>query len=814
MTSLLLDVRHALRVLARNASVTALAVLTLALAIGATTAVYSVVDGVLLRPLPYPSPDRLVAVWEVNHRGTYSRLADPNFNDFRDRSRSFTAMAKYEDSVASVAGVGAPTRENVATVTRDFFTVFGTHPALGRSFTATDARPGAAPTAVVSHRYWTQSLGSASALSGFHLRLDGRAYDVIGVMPAGFQFPAGVDIWVPAELDRDNPSRTSHNFRAAGRLRQGITAAQATADLSTIAKNIIRQSPEQGPYLLADAAAVPLRTSLTRNVASTLYVLFGAVFFLLLVACANVANLMLAQALARQREIAIRHALGAGLTRLARQFMAESLVLVSLSFVAGLLIAWLGTSTLLSLAPPDLPRQDNVSLNFTVLLFAAGLSAAVALALGLLTAVRAARRDPRATLVDTRGDSGGRTQRTGRIIVAAQMAITVVLLVGAALLGRSLLQVLSVDPGFRTEGLVAMDVALPYSDDPAAKERLIPFFTDLLGRLRGVPGIGEVAAASAVPMDGGLPDGLFAKLRPGEAPTTFDELGALFKQKERLGTADFCATTADYFHALGIPLRRGRVFREHDTSGAPHVAVINEALARAQWPGEDPIGRAIEFGNMDGNLEPLTIVGIVGDTREYGPEQPARPTVYVNLLQRPRFVTTVVMRSEIDPRGSIDAARKILGEVAPDVPPRFRTFTQIYSAALGPRYFNLTLVTAFAVTALILAVAGIYGVMAYTVTRRRREISVRVALGASPDTVRRMILRQGMTTTMAGVVVGVIGALLLTRTLENLLFGVKPTDPLTFAGSVALLAGVAAMACYVPARRATRADPIEALRQE
>jgi predicted permease len=773
-----------------------------------------VVDGVLLRPLPYPAPDRLLAIWEVNHRGTYSRLADPNFDDFRDRNRTFSAMAKYADGVASVAGAREPTRENVATVTKDFFKVLGVQPSLGRSFGAADARLGAAPTAVVSHRYWRQSLGAAASLSGFHLRIEGRAYEVVGVMPAGFQFPADVDLWVPAELDAENPSRTSHNFRALGRLRDGATVAQASADLSAIAKDIIRRSPEQGTYLLADAVALPLRDSLTRTVGSTLYILLGAVLFLLLVACANVANLMLAQAAARQREIAIRNALGAGLGRLVRQFIAEALVLVGASFFLGLLIASAGTSALLSLAPADLPRLDSVSINPVVLAFSAGLSAIVALALGLITAVRAGRRDPRVTLVDARGDVGGRAQRTSRIIVAAQMAITVVLLIGAALLGRSLLRVLSVDPGFRTEGLVAMDLALPYSDEPAAKARLFPFYTDLFERLRAIGGIEEVAAANEVPMDGGLPDGLFAMIEPANAPKSFDELGVLFKQKERLGTADYCAASPGYFRALGIRLVRGRVFDDRDAPGAPHVALVNESLARSQWAGVNPIGRTIEFGNMDGDLRPLTIIGIVGDTHEYGPEQPPRPTVYVNLLQRPRFATTVVIRSDADPRGTIGAARNILREVAPDVPPRFRTFAQIYGAALGPRYFNLTVVAAFAATALALAVAGIYGVMAYTVTRRRREIGVRVALGASPGTVRWMILGQGMRTTAAGVVAGVLGAVWLTRMLENLLFGITPTDPITFAATVGLLCGVAALACYVPARRATRADPVEALRQE
>ena len=817
MSTLLLDLRHAGRMLARNLSATLVAVFTLALAIGATTAIFSVVYGVLLRPLPYPAPDRLMAVWEVNHRGTYSRLADPNFDDFRDRNRTFSAMAKYAAVVTSVAGTAEPTRAAVATVTRDFFTVLGTHPWLGRGLTADDARIGAEPVVVVSHRYWEQSLGSAETLTDFHLRIANRVYSVVGVMPAGFQFPAKAELWLPAELDPENQSRTSHNYEAIGRLRDGVTLAQATADISGIAKDIVRRSPEQGTYLLTDAAVAPLLSSLTRRVGSTLYVLLGAVFFLLLVACANVTNLLLAQAAARQRELAIRHALGAGRGRLVLHFVAEAAVLLTVSCLGGLLVASLGTSALLSLAPADLPRLDDVSINRAVLAFAMGLSAVVAIALGLFTATRAARRDLRDTLVDGgRGQTGGASsQRVGRIVVAAQMAITVVLLIGAALLGRSLLRVLSVNPGFRTEGIVAMDLALPYSEDPEAKARLSPFLSGLFDRLRAIPGADEVAAANAVPMDGGLPDGLFVLLSPNDVPTKMEDLRILFKQKDRLGTADFGAVSPAYFHALGIPLVRGRLFDERDGPSAPHAAVISESLARSRWGSADPIGATIEFGNMDGDLRPLTVVGIVGDTREYGLEQPPRPTLYVNLLQRPRFSFTVVIRSSGgDLRALTAAARGALKDVARDVPPRFRTFAQIYSESFGARRFNLTLVSVFAGTALLLAVAGIYGVMTYSVTERRREIGVRVALGASPSQVLRIILSQGLMTTAIGVAVGILAALGLTRTLESLLFDVTPTDPVTFAGVIALLAMVATLACYVPARRATHADPMEALRQE
>ncbi len=813
--TILHDLRHAVRVLARNPGVSVVAIFTLALAIGATTAVFSVVHGILLRPLPYPDSGRLVAVWEVNDRGTYSRLADPNFNDFRDRNRTFLSMAKYAGMVQSVGGPGEPTRETVATVTRDFFEVLRVRPALGRPFGPGDCRVGAVPTVVVSHRYWARSFGSAAPFAAARLTVAGRVHEVIGVMPAGFEFPARADLWVPAELDEENTSRTSHNYWGVGRLRDGVDAARASADLGRIAADIIRDSPEQGRYLMTGAAAVPLQASLTGRVGPTLYLLLGAVFFLLLVACANVTNLLLAQAAVRQREIAVRRALGAGRGRLVLQFVVEALLLLVASAGLGVLAAWAGTRALISLAPADLPRLDEVSMNGAVLAFAVGLSALVAVGLGLVTAWRASRRDPREALADARGQAGSARSRLGRVIVAAQVAITVVLLVGAALLGRSLLRVLAVDPGFRTAGLVAMDLSFPYSDDPAVRARLAPFYASVFERLRAIPGVEDVAAASGVPMDGGRPDGLFAALQPGErAPETFDDLKALFGQEDRLGTADFCAASPAYFRALGVGVVRGRVFDERDGADAPHAAVINESLARARWPGVDPIGRSIEFGNMDGDLRPLTIVGIVRDTHEYGPEAPPRPTVYVNLLQRPRFWVTVVIKPAGDRAPVVAAARTVLRELAPDVPPRFRTFEQIYSEALGSRYFNLALLGAFAGSALVLAIAGIYGVMAYSVTRRRREIGVRVALGASPGHVRRMVLGQGLATTAAGAACGLLGALALTRTLESFLFGVTPTDPAAFAIVVALLGGAALLACYVPARRATRTDPVEAMRQE
>jgi predicted permease len=590
--STMLDLRHAFRVLAKNFSASAIIIFTLALAIGATTAIFSVVYGVLLQPLPYPNPDRLVAISEVNHRGGLSRLADPNFDDFRDRNRTMSAMAKYTAYTVSVSGGSEPTRSLVGVVSRDFFNVMGVTPAIGRAFASDDLHVGAAPTVVVSHRYWTERLGGATQLSSLVLNMESRSYVVIGVMPAGFQFPAKVDLWVPAELDTENHSRTSHNFYGVGRLRDGSTVGQAIGDLSAIAKDIVRHSDEQGDYLMVDATAVPLQTSLTGRVGSTLYVLLGAVFFLLLVACANVTNLLLSQAAARSRELAIRHALGAGRGRLIRQFIAEAFLLLAAGCGVGMLVASAGISALLALEPAELPRVDAVSLSWPVLTFAMGLSALVAVALGLITAARATRRDPRETLADgTRGQVGSSSQRAGRAIVAAQIAITVVLLVGAALLGRSLLRVLDVNPGFRTDGIIAMDLGMPDSDDPNAKTKIAAFYGDIFDRLRAIPGVEEVAAANAVPMDGGLPDGLFALIAPQQVPAKMSDLTVLFQQKERTGTADYCAVSPAYFHARGI--RRSRSAEHAARRGNQRVARAGAVVRRGS---DRPHGRVRQHG--------------------------------------------------------------------------------------------------------------------------------------------------------------------------------------------------------------------------
>ena len=827
MNSLLQDLRYALRQMGKNPGSTITAVLTLALGIGATTAIFSVVYGVLLRPLPYKDPSRIMAIFEVQPNGKWNRLADPNFDDFRDQSRSFESAAKYSAFPAAVSGGSQPTSSIVGHVSADFFKVFRVEPVLGRGFIPADDAKGAAPVAVVSYGYWKQYLGSSSDLSQLHLTISNTVYSVIGVTPPGFEFPKDVALWVSADRDGKNPSRTGHNFDAVGRLRDGIMVAEANVQISGIARRIYQSSSEKGDFLLKDATVVPLRDSITAGARPALLLLLGAVGFLLLVACANVANLRLAQASVRERELAIRSALGAARMRLVRQFVTEAFVLSLVGGCLGMFAAFVGVSGLLALAPQSLPRLNEVSINVPVLVFAFALCSAVAVGLGIFTAVRATSVNAREALTSGgHGQTGSQSsQRVGRSIVAAQIAITLALVVGAGLLGRSLMKVLDVNPGFRVDKIITMDISLPWLqwNDQKGRENQAHFYRSLVDRFKQIPGVRNVGAAISLPMASGwgLPNGEFRLMRLDEQPKAPPDLPAmgrlfdsLFSDKQRVGTADYCAATQGYFETLGIPLIKGRMFNDSDGPDTAHVALISESLARERWPGQDPIGHAIEFGNMDGDLRLLTIVGVVADVHEYGLDQPSRPTVYGDLFQRPLPAVTVTMLSDSDPGTITAAARDILREMDPGIPPRFGTFSHIYSDSLSSRRFNLVLVGAFGVVALLLAMAGVFGVMAYSVSRRTREIGVRVALGANAHDVLTMILGQGLRTVFIGVLIGVGGSLALTRAIQSLLFGISAADPITFVAVVALLVTAALLACYIPARRAAKVDPMVALRYE
>jgi predicted permease len=831
MNTLLHDLRYGLRVLVKNPGFTTVAVLTLALGIGATTAIFSVVYGVLLRSLPYPKPEQLVSIKEVAADGHLMQFTDPNFDDLRAANRSFVGMAKLSSWDITVSSGSVSSRVGVASVSRDFFHVMGVAPMLGRTFTNEELHEGGRPAAIASYGYWQEHLGSTTDLSQLKLRMENRSVAVVGVMPPEFGFPARSDLWTPAELWGETPSRTSHNWAmAVARLRGGVSLAGARSELSTLAYGLYQQyKPEID---MRDASVMPLRAALTTSIRPALLILLASVGFLLLVACANVANLSLARAAERQRELAVRAALGAGRARLVRQFLAESLLLSLTGSALGVLLARWGVDTLLALAPPSLPRLDEVSINLPVLAFALGLCVLVAVGLGVLTALRATATDPQAALAEGgRGTSGSiASHRLARGLVGAQVAVTLVLLAGAALLGRSLLRVLSVNPGFRTANIVTMELEVPGSQPTsmAAVAESIKdtkpgiFINRLFDRLRSIPGVEEVGGVSNLPLGeaGDCADGKFLLLdREPQFDPNKPEDQARFERFWTTtpgGSSDYCVASEGYFKALAIPLLSGRLFDERDGPDAPHAAVVSQSMARATWPNRDPLGRTIEFGNMDGDMRLLTVVGVVADAHYRSLEKPPEPTVYVNYRQRLRGGRdfNVVMRAATPPSSLVANVRRVVQDLAPDVAPRFQAFQDIFSASLATRRFNLTLVGVFAATALLLAVAGIYGVMAYSVARRTHELGVRMALGASAPHVLRLVLRQGMLTTAVGLAIGIAGALVLTRAMQSLLFGVSPTDPLTLL-AVALLLGLAALlASYLPARRATKVDPIVALRHE
>ncbi len=817
MDMLIQDLRFALRMSRKNPGLTLMAFFTLALGIGATTALFSVVYEALLRNLPYENPDQIVRLWEVNAKGQHVNFTDPNFEDVRSQSHSLQGLAEYRAWPESVSGGSEATRTMVATVSRDFFPLMRVRLALGRGFAADEQRFGATPTALVSYGYWQQYLGSAADLSAVKLTIENRAVSVIGVLPPGFRFPDDSTIWMPRELNERLPSRSAHNWDVLGRLRDGIAPEAARAELSSIANQIHQQYGQDVD--MTDVAVARLQDAMTSNVRPALMILLGAVSFLLLIACANVANLLLAQAATRQGELAIRTAIGATRWRLVRQFFTEAMLLSLAGGAAGVLAARWGVVALVRLAPPELPLVREVSISLPVLFFALGISSAVAVGLGLFSALRATAGNAQPALAERgRSRSGApHAQRLGRAIIAGQLAITLVLLTGAGLLGRSLLRVLATDPGFRTEHIITVDLALSFVKEEVDKTRRIQFLNQLLAQMRAIPGVLEVGGTGHLPLTEMLADGTYVLLAPGDRPPhAMAELETWFHNATRTGYASYNPASEGYFRALGIPLLRGRLFDDSDTIDAPHVAIVSQSLAREKWPGQDPLGQTIEFGNMDGDLRPLTIVGVVGDVRDDSVETPPSPTVYVDYRQRPQATHhfTAVIRTEIGPDSVISSVRQIVRTLDPTVPPSFNTFTQVLSNSLKARRFNLTLVSVFASTALLLAIAGLYGVMAYAVTQRTGEFGVRTALGASPGNILRLVLGQGVVTALIGVAIGLAGALILTRTLQSLLFGLSATDPLTFAGVALLLVLVALLACYVPARRAAKVDPMVALRYE
>src|SRR5215471_2107828 len=838
---LLQDLRYGFRVLWKSPVYALVSVFTLALGIGASTAIFSVVYGVLLRSLPFQKPEQIVRLWEVDAKGNRMQFADPNFEDMRAQARSLQAAAELSSWEQSVEANNEPDRVRVAYVSKDFFSVMGVQTVVGRLFVPEEQHFGAAPAALVSYSYWQRHLQAATDLGVAKLTVSKHPTTIVGVLSPGFHFPDDSQIWLARETDAQLPSRSAHNWQVVARLRDGTSLNQARAEVSALAHRIYQQ---YGPHdiNMVDAAILPLREALTTDVKPALLVLFAVASLLLPVACANVMNLSLAQASARAGELAIRSALGASRWRLIRQFLAEALLLCILGGAVGVLAAQFGVRALLAMAPSNIPRLDEISINLPVLLFALALSVVVAGGLGTFTAVRSTTGDVQTALAEGgRGQGNARqSQRTGRTIVAAQVAVTLTLLVGAGLLARSMLRVLSIYPGFQTAGILTLDLKLPGLEANDTQQR-VHFLEQLITRLQAIPGVRDVGGTSVLPLSSAFfPDGTFLVLNPQQLSPSERELmnrsigvswekadpallkdltdffTRLFSDRAHTGYADYVVASDGYFRCLGIPLLRGRLFNESDATEAPHVAVISESVARQKWPDQDPLGQTIEFGNMDGDVRLLTIVGIVGDIRANTLESLPRPTIYVNYRQRPRATHEfgVMIRTNSDPAVIFPAARRILAELDPSIPPRFNTFDQLFSASLNGRRFNLVLVGTFALAALLLAMAGIFGVLAYSVARRTREIGVRMALGASVRNVLKLILEQAMLTTIFGIGIGLIASFILTRSMRSLLFEVSATDPVTLFGVALLLTVVALAASYVPARRATKVDPMVALRYE
>ncbi len=809
------DIRFALRQFRKAPGFAAVTVAVFALGIGASAAIFSVVNGVLLRPLPYPAPDRIVQLWEVNTRGGHMAVAEPNFEDIQARARSFGTIAQMANyGVVAVSGPREPVRAQIAVVSADFFHVLDVRPVVGRAFRPDEQQQGAAPAAIVSYGFWQRTYGGSDAVLGAPLRIDDRSYTIIGVMPPTVDEPVGTQIWLPSGLNPRNTSRTAHNWQVIGRLAAGVPLDRAQREVSGIMRSLKQQYGDQIDGV--DGALVPLREQLVGDTRPTLLVLLGASLVLLLIACTNAVNLLVARMASRQGELAVRVALGAGRGRLLQQFLAESLVLALAGGTVGVVLARVGVTAILGLQHGRIPRADNVSVDWRVLLFAFGLSLAAAAAMAVVAAWRGAHRDVRAALSEAQRtvSGGGSSYRVRRALVAAQIAMTLAMLVSAGLLARSFQRVLSVQPGFSTAPAVVLDLSVPAGDSAALVQR-VQLYERLAARLRALPGVSSVGAVNVMPLSQeGAGDGTFLVMSSRDEKIDPSQFERLFADPSRTGHAEYRVAGPGYFSTLHIPVLRGRTFDDRDSYTAPSVAVISQSLAEARWPGRDPIGQIIQYGNMDGDLRPFTIVGVVGDVREANLAARPRPTFYADYRQRPQAFGSldIVIATTGDETPVISAARRVAHDLAPDVPPRLRTMDQIVSNSVADRRFVLALVGAFGAAALMLATIGIYGVVAFLVAERRREIGIRLALGATRSQIVGLVVGQGARMAAAGIVVGAALALGATRVLTGFLYDVSPSDPAAFAFVVGGVTLVALAASWVPARRASRTEPSEIIR--
>ena len=821
MTTLWQDVRYGARMLLKNPGISIIVVIALALGIGANSAIFSVVNAVLLRPLPYEESERLVFLNEKSPVLDEMSISFPNFTDWRAHTQTFEKIGVYNRASYNLTGAGEAERIVTGQVSADLFSVLRVNALHGRLFTNDEDKPGGTPVAVLSYPLWQRRFGGQLSILNQPITLNGKSYDVIGIMPQAFLYPRGVEMWVPVGQLSDQTSwkeRGNHpGLYGVGRLKPGATIEQADADMNTIAANLEKQYPDSNAGNRVRLR--PLMEIFVGDVRRALWVVFGAVGFVLLIACANIANLLLARATARKKEMAVRTALGASRWRLARQLLTESVLLSLIGGSIGLLLARWGVALILYISPEAIPRSREIGLDWTVLGFTAGISILTGLIFGLLPAIQAGDVDVHETLKESgRGMSSRQWLRNS--LVVGEVATTLVLLIAAGLMIRSFYLLNKVDPGFSHERLTSFSIALP-QNKYATPEARASFYDRLLENIRALPGVESAAAASGLPLgNNGWQSGFRIQGRP-DPP------------RDQVPLVELCSVTPDYFKAMNIPVLRGRAFMDSDNRA--HLAgqdlsklnedqklakgrnkiIIDEEFAKRYWPNEDPIGKHVLFGNA---AEPrkLEVIGVVGRVKMESLNQNSdRVQGYYAFAQRPEPNMTVLIKGASDPNQLINSVRASIKEIDPDQPIyNVRTMGEIRAESVQNERLNLTLLSLFAGIALVLAIVGIYGVMSYSVTQRTHEIGIRMAIGARPRDVFTMILGHGMKLALIGVGIGLLGAFALTRLMTSMLFGVEPTDATTYGAIAALLIAVSLLACYLPGRRATKVEPTISLRYE
>jgi putative ABC transport system permease protein len=816
------DIRYGLRQLIKHPAFTIIAILTLALGIGANTAIFSVVNAVLLKPLPFPEPDQLIAVGMTDTRQKgqtdLNSLSYPDFFDFRDQNRTLANIAVYRDlSFALTSEEGATSAHGVK-ASAEFFDVLGIKPKIGRAFVRDDEQAGGGAgglKVIISDEFWKKHFSSDPNVTGRTVTLDRRPHTVIGVTPAGFQFPIqndSTDFYVTIAEDAANPDgsqpqtkqRGSHSLQAVARLKPASTTAQAQTDLSTIAESLAKQYPDSNTHF--GVLAKPLREDMIGDVRTALYVLFGAVVCVLLIANANVANLLLARASARGKEIALRAAMGASRLRIIRQLLTESVLLAALGGGLGLLLAQWGTEALVKTVPQNIPRISNIQLDASVLIFTLLVSLVTGVVFGLVPAWQASHVDLNSSLKSgsRTGSAGEGKGRVRNALIMAEVALALVLLISAGLLIQSFARLGRVQPGLRTERLLTARVSLPDVAYPK-NENIIGFFDQFLPRIRAIPGVESASTIVPLPLSG------------SNMVTSFDIEDSPLPEGQRPG-APVRIISTDYFKTMGIPVRQGRIFDERDRFESAPVVIVNERFAQKYFPGQNIIGKRIQpgFSADDKGDKIREIVGVVGNVKHLSLKNEDSPEMYLSETQIPFNIMSIVIRTSVsNPSAITNSLRKELAAMDATIPlTSVRVFDEYISRSLARPRFNTLLLSIFAGVALILTAIGIYGVLAYSVAQRTSEIGIRIALGAGKSSIFRLIVGQAMTLVGISLVLGLAGAFAATRLLNSLLFGVGASDPGTFAGIVLLVSVVAFVAAWLPARRATRVDPIIALRAE